>query len=127
MQLINVSSSSFSKFDLSKDVINSGAKMFLFLNSCHNTFKQKRLITFYSQVFEKTLFEPTKSGMILNLLKAMKEQSRDGREIASKILKKVASILKLPYDSSQEGFKVFNTDAMSSFDDFSTSNGKSCF
>ena len=45
----------------------------------------------------------------------MKEQSSDGREIASKILKKVASIFRLPYDSSQEGFKVFNTDAMSSF------------
>ena len=126
MQLLNVSSSSFSKLDLRKDVINSGAKMFLFLNSCPNTVKQNWLLTFFSQVFKKKLFEPTKSGMIIYLLKAMKEQSSDGREIASKILKKVASIFKLPYDLSQKGFKVFNTDAISSFDDFSTSHGKSC-
>ena len=125
MQLINVSSSSFSKLDLDKDAINTGAKMFLFLNSCPNTIKQNWLLTFYSQVFKKKLFEPTKSGMIIYLLKAMKEQSSDGREIASKILKKVASMFRLPYAPSQAGFKVFNTDAMSSFNDFSSSHGKS--
>ena len=127
MQLLNVTSAPTHKNKLAKDIINDGAKMFLFLNSCPNTLKKNNLFLYFKQVFKKVLYEPTKSGMIIYTLKAIKEKSNDGRIIASKILKRVASILKLPYAPSKNGFKVFNKDAASSFNDFSTSKGNSCF
>ena len=123
MQLSGISTS-YQKKNLTKDVINSSAKLFLFLNSCPNTPKQDKLNVYFKQVFKKSLFEPTKSGMILYTLKAIKEQSSDDRIIASKILEKVASDLKLPYAPSQKGF--FNTDAFSSFNYLLESMGKSC-
>ena len=124
MQLSSISSASPQKKNLTKNVIDSGAKLFLFLNSCPNTPKQNWLYVYFKQVFKKSLFEPTKTGMILYTLKAIKEQSSDGRIIASKILEKVASDLKLPYVPSQKVF--FNTDAFSSFSDFLDATGKNC-
>ena len=124
MQLSNISSILPQKMDLTNDVVNSGAKLFLFLNSCPNKPKQDRLYVYFHQVFKKGLFEPTKSGMILYILKAIKEQSSDGRIIASKILEKFASDFKLPYAPSQKVF--FNTDAFSSFNYLLESMGKTC-
>ena len=127
MLLLNITTAPAHKNKLAKDIINDGAKMFLFLNSCPNTQKKKKLFSFFKQVFKKVMYEPTKSGMIIYTLKAIKEKSNDGRTIASKILEGVASILKLPYAPSKKGFKVLNKDAASSFNDFSSFKGNSCF
>ena len=94
MNLVNASSSHLQK-SLTKEVINNGAKMFLYLNSCPYDQAKANIYTFFLQVFKKYLYEPTNSGMILYTLNAMKLFSNDGRIIASKILQKISTLFEL--------------------------------
>ena len=101
MKLVNASSSNLRK-NLTKEVINRGAKMFLHLNSCPRTEDKDTIRSFFNKVFEKYLFEPTNSGMILYTLNAMKLFPSDGRIIASKILEKISTSFGLSSIQSQK-------------------------
>ncbi len=90
--------------NLSRDVINNGAKMFLYLNSCHKPQLRTDIYFYFYQVFKKTWFEPTNSGIFLYTLNAMKLFPNDERIIASKILEKVVTQLKLSFVQSQRVF-----------------------
>ena len=57
-------------------------------------------------VFEKYLFEPTNSGIILYTLNAMKLFPNDGRIIASKILENISTLFKLSFFQSQKSNKT---------------------
>ena len=100
--LVNSSSSNLQK-NLTKDVINRGAKLFLYLNTCPKTSNKKEISKFFDQVFKKYLFEPTNSGIILYTLNAMKLFSNDGRIIATKLLEKISTLFKLSFIPSQKG------------------------
>ena len=102
MNLTDASSSNLRK-NLTKDVINRGAKMFLHLNSCPKPEDMDTIRSFFNKVFEKYLFEPTNSGMILYTLNAMKLFPSDGRIIASKILEKISTLFKLSFIPHQKG------------------------
>ena len=102
INLLNVSSSNLPK-NLTKDVINNGAKMFIYLNSCSKTSSKLTFKSFFEQVFEKQLYQySTNSGKILYTLKAMKLFSNDGRIIASKILEKISILFELSLIQSQK-------------------------
>ena len=101
MKLANTSSSYLQK-NLTKEDINGGAKMFLYLNSCPNNGAIKNhTLKYFGRVFKKYHDEPTNSGMVLYTLNAMKLFSNDGRIIASKILEKITTLFKLSFISSQ--------------------------
>ena len=87
--------------NLSRDVIKNGAKMFLYLNQCQKPILTSNIYIYFYQVFKKTLFEPTNSGIFLYTLNAMKLFPNDERIIASKILEKVVTQLKLSFVQSQ--------------------------
>ena len=98
IDLLNISSSLNKSYhiqkNLTKDVINSGAKLFLYLNSCP---KSKTYLNYFYQVFENTLFEGENySGLILYMLNAIKLFPNDGRIIGSKILEKISNLFELP-------------------------------
>ena len=102
MDLVNVSSSNLQR-NLTKDIINKGAKMFVFLNSCSKTSTKENFLSFFKQVFEKTSLQySTNSGMILYTLSAMKLFSNDGRIIASRILEKISTLFDLSFIQSQK-------------------------
>ncbi len=107
------SSTSFLQKNLTKDVINSGAKMFLYLNSCPKTkSKLRNFETYFSKVFHgraSSFVEPTNSGTILYLLKAMKLFPNDERVIVSKVLEKFLSHCNLPIPSYNR-YKFFHKD-----------------
>ena len=100
IDLLNTSTSNWNisyhiQKNLTEDVINSGAKLFLYLNSCP---KSQTYIDFFNQVFEKTLYEGENySGMILYTLNAINLFPNDGRIIGSKILEKISNIFELPF------------------------------
>ena len=93
--------------NLTKEAINNGAKMFLYLNSCPRLKDKSNIFTFFQQVFKKSLFEPTNTGIILYMLNAMKLFPNDGRKITSKLLKKVANLLKLSLDQNNKSHEIF--------------------
>ena len=99
---------------LTKDAINTAAKLFLKLNSCPKISKRENILKFFKQVFKKEVFEPTNSGMILYTLNAMKLFSNDERIIASKILEKVSALFNLTFVQSQNNFKILTEDSASS-------------
>ncbi len=102
--LVNASSSSSNlQKNLTKDVINRGAKLFFHLNTCPKTSIKKDISKFFDRVFKKYLFEPTNSGIILYTLNAMKLFSNDGRIIASKMLEKISTLFKMSFIPSQKG------------------------
>ena len=102
------------QMNLTKDVINCGAKMFLHLNSCPSTARKKNFYSnFFGQVFKRNLFEPTNSGMILYTLNAMKLFSNDGRIIASTILEKISKLFRLSYIPSQKSHSTINMSTIS--------------
>ena len=101
MNLTNASSSNLQK-NLTKDVINRGAKMFIHLNSCPKTVVKETVRLFFNQVFKKFFFEPTNSGIILYTKNAMKRSSNDIRIIASKILEKISTLFELSSIQSQK-------------------------
>ena len=101
MKLVNASSTNLQK-NLTKDVINRGAKMFIHLNSCPGTREKEIFRSFFNQVFKKFFFEPTNSGIILYTKNAMKRSSNDIRIIASKILEKISTLFELPSIQSQK-------------------------
>ena len=69
MDLVNVSSLNLQR-NLTKDVINKGAKMFIFLNSCSKTSTKENFLYFFKQVFDKASAQySTNSGMILYTLR----------------------------------------------------------
>ena len=102
MNLVNASSSHLQK-SLTKEVINNGAKMFLYLNSCPCDQAKAKIYTFFLQVFKKYLYEPTNSGMILYTLNAMKLFSNDGRIISSKVFEKISILFEMSLLQSQKG------------------------
>ena len=97
MYLVNASSSSTYPQNLSSDVINSGARMFLYLNACPNSDTRYDIKYFFKKVFSNVSFDPTNTGIILYTLNAMKLFSTDGRIIALKLLEKVSNLFKLPF------------------------------
>ena len=102
MDLTNASSSNIKK-NLTKEVINCGTVMFLYLNSCPPTTKAiQENYNFFKEVLKKYLFEPTNSGIILYTLNAMKLFPNDGRIIASKILEKITTLFGLSSIQSQK-------------------------
>ena len=102
MNLVNASSSNLQK-NITKDVINKGAKMFVYLNSCSKTSTKENFYSFYKKVFEKLGFQySTNSGMILYTLSATKLFSNDGRIIASRILEKISTLFELTFIKSQK-------------------------
>ena len=102
INLVNASSSHLQN-NLTKDVINNGAKMFLYLNSCPPDYaKTKFVLNFFLQIIKKYLYEPTNSGIILYTKNAMKRSSNDIRIIASKILEKISTLFELPSIQSQK-------------------------
>ena len=102
MNLVNASSSSLQK-NLTKEVINRGTKMFLYLNSCLKTKTKKvDILEIFQQVFKTYMFEPTNTGIILYTLNVMKLFPNDERKIASKILEKISTRFKLPLIQSQK-------------------------
>ena len=102
MNLVNASSSSLKK-NLTKEVINRGTKMFLYLNSCLKTKTKKvDILEIFQQVFKTYMFEPTNTGIILYTLNVMKLFPNDERKIASKILEKISTLFKLPLIQSQK-------------------------
>ena len=102
MNLVNASSSHLQK-NLTKDVINNGAKMFLYLNSCPNVAKANSIKRFFGQVFKKYLYEPTNTGIILYTLNAMKLFSNDGRIISSKVLEMISILFENSLFQSKKG------------------------
>ena len=92
-----------SQKNLTKDAINSAAKLFLYLNTCPQT--PKLDLDFYKQVFEKELFEPTNLGIILYILNAMRLSSKDERIIASHILEKASTLLNISFVQYQNTFE----------------------
>ena len=106
------SSTSFLQKNLTKDVINSGAKMFLYLNSCPKTKNKLNFETYFSKVFHgrtSSFVGPTNSGTILYLLTAMKLFPNDQRVIVSKVLEKVLSNFNLPIPS-YNSYNFFHED-----------------
>ena len=102
MNLVNASSSYLQK-NLSKDAINRGAKMFIYLNSCSKTSTKDNFKSYFKQVFMKIAHQySTNSGKILYTLSAMKLFSNDGRIIASKILQKISTLFELSLIQSQK-------------------------
>ena len=111
MDLLN-SSSSFLQKNLTREVIENGAKMFLHLNSCPPNKKIKKNIEkYFERVLKKKFFEPTNIGMILYIMNAMKVFPNDKRIIASKILDTVSTLYKMPYFRSKKGFKILTDDS----------------
>ena len=102
MNLVNASSSHLQK-NLTKDVINNGAKMFLYLNSCPYDEDKANIHTFFLQVFKKYKYEPTNSGMILYTLNAMKLFSNDGRIISTKVLEGISNLYEMSLLQSKKG------------------------
>ena len=95
MNLVNASSSYLQK-NLTKDVIDKGAKMFIYLNSCSKTSTKDNFKSFFKQVFDKSGYQySTNSGKILYTLNAVKLFSNDGRIIASKIFQKISTLFEL--------------------------------
>ena len=97
--------------NLTKDVINSAAKLFLYLNSCPERSKKENVSKYFYQVFTKTIFEPTNSGIILYTLNAMKLFSNDERIIASNILEKVSALFNISFVQSQKKYKILSEDS----------------
>lgn len=110
MDYLNISEVEKQK-NLSEDVINSGADMFHYLNSCPKTETKKDIKTFFERVFKKYLFEPTNSGIILYTLNAKRLFPNDKRIIASKILEKVLKVLDLSLVPFQNFLKNSNEDS----------------
>ena len=103
MKRVNTSSENHIQKNLTRNIINRGAKMFLYLNSCPQTTSNKNFYReFFSDVFKKCLFEPTNSGIILYTLNAMKLFPNDGRVIASKIFEKISTLFELSSIQSQK-------------------------
>ena len=110
MDILN-SSSSFLQKNLTREVIENGAKMFLHLNSCPPNKKTKENIEkYFERVLKKKFFEPTNTGRILYIMNAMKVFHNDKRIIASKILDTFSTLFKMPYFRSQNGFKILIDD-----------------
>ena len=110
MDILN-SSSSFLQKNLTREVIENGAKMFLHLNSCPPNKKTKENIEkYFERVLKKKFFEPTNTGRILYIMNAMKVFHNDKRIIASKILDTFSTLFKMPYFRSQKGFKILIDD-----------------
>ena len=102
MNLVNASSSNLQK-NITKDVINKGAKMFVYLNSCSKTSTKENFYSFFKKVYEKLGFQySTNSGMILYTLSAMKLFPNDGRIIASRILEKISTLFELTFIKSKK-------------------------
>ena len=102
MNLVNASSSYLQK-NLSKDAINRGAKMFIYLNSCSKTSTKDIFKSYFKQVFMKSAYQySTNSGKILYTLSAMKLFPNDGRMIASKIMQKISTLFELSLIQSQK-------------------------
>ena len=112
IEISNTSSSSVNiryhiQKNLSKEVINRGAKLFIYLNTCPK--KSQELLESFEDVIlinTRELVEKTNSEIILFTLNAMKLSSNDGRFIASKILEKVSSLLNLSDFQPQKGYKI---------------------
>ena len=85
-------SSSYSQRNLTKDVISSGTRMFLHLNSCPNKQTKEFFKVFFNQVFKQQIYEPTNSGIILYIMNLLKLFSNDGRDIALKTLEEVKKL-----------------------------------
>ena len=102
INLVNASSSHLQN-NLTKDVINNGAKMFLYLNTCPNVAKAKNIYNFFLQVFKKYVYEPTNSGIILYTLNAMKLFSNDGRIISARVLEKISNLFDMSLFQSKQG------------------------
>ena len=101
MNLVNASSTNLQQ-NLTKDVINRGAKMFLYLNSCPPK-TVKFYTAYFQQVFKSLHYdEPSNSGIVLYTLNAMKLFPNDGRVIASKILEKILTLFELSSIQSQK-------------------------
>ena len=107
MYLLNISASEEQK-NLTKDDINSGAEMFLYLNSCPQTETKEDIETIFERVFKKYLFEPTNSGIVLYTLNAKRRLSNDKRIIASKILEKISTVFNLSLVPLQKDFLNLN-------------------
>ena len=107
MYLLNISASEEQK-NLTEDDINSGAEMFLYLNSCPQTETKEDIETIFERVFKKYLFEPTNSGIVLYTLNAKRRLSNDKRIIASKILEKISTVFNLSLVPLQKDFLNLN-------------------
>ena len=115
MDLVNASSSNHHPRNLTKDVINRGAKMFLYLNTCSKTSTKNNFNNFFKPVFEKSRYQySTNSGIILYTLSALKLFSYDGRIIASKILEKISTLFELSLIHSQKNHIILE-DTKSTF------------
>ena len=99
---MNLSNATNLQKNLTKEAINRGAKIFLYLNSCPKTKTKKRYLTIFKQIFKTSKFESTNSGIILFTLNVMKLFPNDGRKIASKILEKISTLIKLPLIQTQK-------------------------
>ena len=90
--------------NLSEKTIRKGIEMFLYLNSCENKEEQSFWINFYGSMLLKPCcagfsheYRPIKE-ILLSTLKAMQfSKSKDGRNIASKIVKRLSSDVKFQY------------------------------
>ena len=103
MNLVNASSSYLQK-NLTKDVIDKGAKMFIYLNSCSKTSTKDNFKSFFKQVFDKSGYQySTNSGKILYTLNAVKLFSNDGRIISSKVLEKISILFEMSLFQSLNG------------------------
>ena len=110
-KLLNISYiSPFKIQNISNDVINFGAKMFLFLNNCPNTDIQRQWVLYYQQVFKKYLYEPTNSGIFLYLMKAKKASSGDGRIIAEKVLERFLTMFDFKFFLPNTAKKILDVD-----------------
>ena len=117
INLLNTSSSNpnieyQSPKNLTKDAINSAAKLFLYLNTCPNTTKKENILDFYKQIFKFWFEEPTNLGMILYILNAMRLSSNDERIIASHILEKVSTPLNFSFVQYQNNFEILKEDSI---------------
>ena len=117
INLLNTSSSNpnieyQSPKNLTKDAINSAAKLFLYLNTCPNTTKKENILDFYKQIFKFWFEEPTNLGMILYILNAMRLSSNDERIIASHILEKVSTPLNFSFIQYQNNFEILKEDSI---------------
>ena len=95
--------SSYSQRNLTKDVISSGTRMFLHLNSCPNKKTKEFFKVFFYQVFKKHIYEPTNSGIILYIMNVLKLFSNNGREIALKTLEEVKKLFQSQNQKSYNG------------------------
>ena len=60
--------------NLTKEAINRGAKIFLYLNSCPKTKTKDNILDIFKQILKKFKFEPTNSGIILYTLSLIERQ-----------------------------------------------------